>query len=79
MTMSDDPRELLQRLEHIEQHIKRFSPEDWEMMHKLTRAYMTWAMLGSATKWFVLLLASISGIIISINHIGGAIRKWLLG
>jgi hypothetical protein len=77
--MSDDPRELLQRLEHIERHVKQFSPEDLETMHKLIKAYTAWAMLGSATKWFVLLLAGISGTIIYINHLGGVIRKWLLG
>lgn len=77
--MSENPQELLKRLEHMEQIVKRFSPEDWETMHKLTRAYMSWSMLGAATKWFVIFLASISGLIFSINHIGEAIKKWLLG
>lgn len=77
--MSDSPQELLKRLEHLEQSVKRFSPDDWETMHKLTRAYMSWSMLGAATKWFVLILASVSGLIFSLSHIGEVIKRWLNG
>lgn len=77
--MSDDPREVIRRLEHIEAHIKRFSPEDIETMHRIVKAYTAWSVLGSATKWFVLLLASISGAIIALSHIGDTVKKWLLG
>ena len=77
--MSDDQHDTIRRLAHLESVIRQLSPEDVETMRQIVKAYAAWSVLGSATKWFVLALASLSGAIIGLAHIGDVLKKWLTG
>ena len=72
-----DPKEILSKLE---EHIKSdpgFKEEEVQVLRDIIDAYKAWATLGRATKWLLLLLASISAFIASWNHVTEALKKWL--
>lgn len=72
-----DPSLTLERLEHRARSIPDFSDDERAELHKIIEAYRGWQVLGKATKWLVLLLAGLSGLIIALSQIKEALKSWL--
>lgn len=67
----------LSRFEAVARRSEDFTQEDVKQLHLIIAAYQGWQVLGRMTKWFVLLLAGISGLIIALSQIKEALKSWL--
>lgn len=77
MRSTEHPEDLLRRFEEHVAHDPHFSAEEAEMMRQIMEAYRTWRVLGRATKWFVLTLATMSAGIVAWEHLVTSLKKWL--
>lgn len=67
-------------LEKLEEYIERtpqFSDEDVILIHQMVAAFRGWQALGKATKWVLLSLAAISGLVTALINIRDSIKLWL--
>lgn len=77
MRMTEHPDDLLKRFEEHVAHDPKFSPEEAALLRQIMEAYRAWSVMGRATRWVVIGLASISAGIVAWEHLMGTLKRWL--
>ena len=68
---------LLQKVEKVADKAPEITQEELVAIRAMINAWRGWLFLGKASKWLIVSLGLLAGLVVSVNTLTSALRDWL--